>query len=198
MLRPLPVLVGVLAVVVLGAGVSTAVVRSGNETSSPTVSTTTVETTTTTLLPVTSTGPTATVARPTTTRVTTPRATTAPTTRPSTTSAPITSAPTTTRPALTRAAATQGLCADIEASVRLVVGGNTVGGGLRLLRAVNTYGDAADPSVVAPARRMLSAGLNGDLDASAVATQEAATACARLGYPVNLPGPIQCIQAPCP
>jgi len=88
---------------------------------------------------------------------------------------------------LTRAAATKGLCADIDASVRLVAGGNTVGGGLRLLRAVNTYDDAADPAVVAPARRMLAAGLDGNLEAAAVATEAAAAACRRLGFPISLP-----------
>jgi len=99
---------------------------------------------------------------------------------------------------LTRAAATQALCADIQASVRLVADGSTIPRGLRLLRAVNSYGDAADPTVVAPARRMLAAGLNGDLDTSAAATLEAAAACQRLGSPIVLPGQVQCIQAPCP
>jgi len=152
MVRPLPILVGVLAVVVLGTGVSTAVVRAGGETSSPAVTTSTIEPTTTVAV------------RPTTTRPTT-----------------------TSKAPLTRAAATKGLCADIDASVRLVAGGNTIGGGLRLLRAVDTYDDDADPAVVAPARRMLAAGLDGDLGAAAVATEAAAAVCRRLGFPISLP-----------
>lgn len=132
-----------------------------------------------------------TVARVTTTsrRVTTTRP-------PATTALPV--ATTTTRPALTRAAATRGLCSDIEASVRQVVGGNVLGGGLRLVRALNTYGDAADPTVVTPARRMASAGVSGDLETSAVATEEAAAACNRLGFTVTLPGGMQCVTTPCP
>jgi hypothetical protein len=153
----------VLAALVLGTGVSAAVVRSGAEPSSAQATPTTIGTTTTVLTVTTTT------ARPTTTRP------------------PPTSAPTTTRPALTRAAATKALCADIDASVRLVAGGSTIGGGLRLLRAVNTYGDDADPTVVAPARRMLAAGLNGDLEAAAVATEAAASACRRQGFPISIP-----------
>lgn len=163
MLRPLPLVVGVLAALVLGTGVSAALLRSGAETSSAPATPTTIETTTTV-----------------------PAATTT-TVRPTTTRPPPTSAPTTTRPALTRGAATKALCADIDASVRLVAGGNTIGGGLRLLRAVNTYDDDADPTVVAPARRMLAGGLNGDLDAAAVATEAAASACRRLGFPISIP-----------
>ena len=154
--------------------------------------TTVVETTVTTVAPTTA--PPTTAARATSTTRTTVRTTT--TARPATTVATV--AATTTTRALTKAEATQALCREIEASVKLVVGGNTIGGGLRLTRAVNTYGTAADATVVSPAKRMLSAALNGDLDASAAATQEAATACSRLGYPLNLPGPIQCITAPCP
>ena len=192
MIRPLPVVVGVLAALVMGTGVATTVVRSGDESSLP-GPTTTLESTTTVVQPAPTTAPTTTLARATTTRVTSPTPT--PTTaRPVVTVAPTT----TTRAQLTRAAATRGLCSDIEASVRLVVDGNTIGGGLRLVRAVNTYETAADPAVVAPARRMLSAGLNGDLDASAAATLEAAAACRRAGFPVNLPGGVQCVQAPCP
>ncbi|MGI8984891.1 MAG: hypothetical protein ACR2HM_10220 [Acidimicrobiales bacterium] len=158
MVHPLPVVVGILAVVVLGTGISAAVVRAGDETPSPAVTTSTID------LPTTVPAPTTIAARPTTTRPTT-----------------------TTKAPLTRAAATKGLCADIDASVRLVAGGNTIGGGLRLLRAVNTYDDAADPAVVAPARRMLAAGLDGDLERAAVATEEAAAACRRLGFPISLP-----------
>jgi hypothetical protein len=163
MLRPLPLVVGVLASLVLGAGVSAALVRSGGEPSSAPAVPTTIGTTTTVPAATTTT----TTSRPTTTR---PPA-----------------APTTTRPALTRAAATKALCAEIDASVRSVAGGNTIGGGLRLLRAINTYDDAADPTVVAPARRMLAAGLDGDLDAAAVATEAAASACRRLGFPISIP-----------
>lgn len=163
MLRPLPLVVGVLAALVLGTGVSVALVRSGGEGASVPATTTTI-------------GATTTVPAVTTT-----------TSRPTTTRPPPTSAPTTTRPALTRAAATKALCADIDASVRLVAGGNTIGGGLRLLRAVNTYDDDADPTVVAPARRMLAAGLDGDLEAAAVATEAAASACRRLGFPISIP-----------
>jgi hypothetical protein len=162
MLRPLPIVVGVFAALVLGTGVSVALVRSGDETASVPVSITTIGTTTV------------------------PAVTTT-TSRPTTTRPPPTSAPTTTRPALTRAAATKALCADIDASVRLVAGGNTIGGGLRLLRAVNTYDDDADPTVVAPARRMLAAGLDGDLQAAATATEAAASACRRLGFPISIP-----------
>jgi hypothetical protein len=191
MLRRLPVLIALVATLVVGTGIATAVVRSGDDASAPAPPTTTTEAATTTApVPTTAATPT-TVARVTTTtrRVTTTRP-------PATTT--VTVAPATTRPALTRAAATQGLCSDIETAVRQVVGGNTIGGGLRLLRAINTYGDAADPSVVAPARRMASAGVNGDFDASEAATQEAAAACGRLGFPVNLPGPVLCVTTPCP
>ena len=55
-------------------------------------------------------------------------------------------------------------------------------------RLVNpAYADDADPAVVAPARRMLAAGLDGDLDKAAVATEEAAATCRRLGFPMSLP-----------
>ena len=96
---------------------------------------------------------------------------------------------------MTRPEATRVLCEEIGEAIQMVSSGNTLGGGLRLLRAVNTYGDAADPTVTAPARRMLAAGLEGDLEASAVAAQEAASSCARLGYPIRF---IQCVAAPCP
>ncbi len=119
------------------------------------------------------------------------------TTRPPATTT-VTVAPVTTKPALTRTAATNALCREIETAVGQVVAGNTLAGGLRLVRALNTYGDIADPAVVNPARRMASAGVNGDLAASAAATQEASAACQRLGAPVNLPGPVQCVTTPCP
>lgn len=90
------------------------------------------------------------------------------------------------------------MCGDIEVAVRLVAGGNTLGGGLRLTRAVNTYGDVADPTVVAPARRMLSTALAGNLEASADAAVEAQAACGRLGFPITYPQQPQCITDPCP
>jgi len=192
MSRRLIVLLAVVATLVVGTGIATAVVRSGDDTSAPPAITTTIPAPTTTVpAPTTTTPSRTTVAAVTTTtrRVTTTRP-------PATTT--VTVATTTTKPALTRAAATQGLCSEIETSVRQVVDGSTLAGGLRLLRAINTYGDAADPTVVTPARRMASAGVNGDLDASAAATQEAAAACRRLGFPVNLPGGVQCVTAPCP
>ncbi len=195
MLRRLPVLVALVATLVFGTGIATALVRSGDDASAPAPTTTTtstaIEAPTTTVLAPTTAAPRTTVARVTTTtrRVTTTRP-------PATTTLPVTT--TTTRPALTRAAATQALCSDIETAVRQVVGGNVLGGGLRLVRALNTYGDAADPSVVSPARRMASAGVNGDLETSAVATQEAAAACNRLGFTVTLPGGMQCVTTPCP
>ena len=194
MFRRLPVLIAVMATLVVGTGIATAVVRSEDDASAPApATTTTIEAPTTTLPAPSTAAPRTTVARATTTirRVTTTRP-------PATTTVTVTVAPTTTRPALTRAAATQALCSDIETSVRQVVGGNVLGGGLRLVRALNTYGDVADPTVVAPARRMASAGVSGDLEASAAATQEAAGACNRLGFTVNLPGGMQCVTTPCP
>lgn len=192
MVRRIPIAIAVLASLVVGTGIATAVIRSGDDSAAPERETTTTIAPSTTIAAVSATtAPTTTVARATTTtrRVTT--------TRPPATTTP-TVAPATTRPALTRAAATQGLCKEIEAAVRQVVGGNELGGGLRLLRALNTYGDAADPAVVSPARRMASTGVSGDFDASAAATQEAAAACRRLGFPVILPGGVQCVTTPCP
>jgi hypothetical protein len=100
------------------------------------------------------------------------------------------------RPTLSPQEASRLLCREINEAIRIVSAGRTVSGGLRLTRAVNAYGEAADPSVVSPARRMLASGLRGDFEASAAATQEAALACTRLGYPVE--GGVQCVQAPCP
>lgn len=194
MLRRLPVLIALVATLVFGTGIATAVVRSGDDTSAPAaLTTTTVGSPTTTAPPPTTAATPTTVARATTTtrRVTTTRP-------PATTTVTVTVAPTTTRPALTRAAATQGLCSDIETAVRQVAGGNALGGGFRLVRAINTYGDAADPAVVAPARRMASTGVSGDLEASEAATLEAAGACNRLGFTVTLPGGVQCVTTPCP
>jgi hypothetical protein len=191
MLRRLPVLIAAVVTLVVGTGIATAVVRSGGDASAPAATSTTIEAPTTTAAAPTTTAVPTTVARATTTtrRVTTTRP-------PATTT--VTVAPTTTKPALTRAAATRALCSEIETAVGQVVGGNALAGGLRLLRAINTYADAADPAVVAPARRMASAGAKGDLEASAAAAQEADAACQRAGAPVNLPGPVQCITFPCP
>jgi hypothetical protein len=192
MIRPLPIVLGVVAALVVGTGVSLALIGSDDDAAAPapTTTTTTVEVTTTTTAAkaVTTTRPATTVARVTTTRATVPA--------PATTRATVATT-TTTKAPLTKAAATQGLCGDIEAAVRLVVSGSTLAGGLRLVRGINTYGDVADASVVSPARRMASAGLNGDLDAAAVATQEAAAACARLGFPISFPI-VQCVTTPCP
>lgn len=192
MLRRLPVVIAAVTTLVVGTGIATAVLRSGDDASGPPATTTTIA------------APTTTVPAPTTTAVlrTTVAAVTTTTRRVTTTRPPatptVTVAPTTTKPVLTRAEATKALCSEIETSVRQVVGGSTLAGGLRLLRAINTYGEAADPTVVTPARRMASAGVSGDLEASAAATQEAAAACRRLGFPVNLPGEVQCVTAPCP
>ena len=191
MLRRLPVLIAALATLLVGTGIAAAVVRSDGDVSAPAPTATTSEAATTTVpAPTTSTSRTTVVRVTTTTRRVT-------TTRPPATTT-VTVAPTTTKPALTRAGATRALCSEIETAVGQVVGGNALAGGLRLLRAIDTYGDAADPSVVAPARRMASAGARGDLEASAVAAQEADAACQRLGAPVNLPGPVQCVTIPCP
>ena len=191
MVRRLPVVIGIVAALVIGSGIAAAVVRSGGDTAAPASTTvTTVGVSTTTFSASTSALPATTA---TTRRITTTRPPAATTTRPA-----ATVAPTTTRPPLTRAAATQGLCAEIETAVRQVTGGNVLGGGLRLVRAINTYGAAADPAVVTPARLMASAGVNGDLETSAAATQEAAAACSRLGFPITLPGGVQCVTFPCP
>jgi hypothetical protein len=191
MLRRLPFLIAMVATLVVGTGIAAAVLWSGDDASAPpTTTTTTLVATTTTAVATTRVAPRTTVAQVTTTtrRVTT--------TRPPATTA-VTVAPVTTKPVLTRAAATQALCREIETAVRQVVNGSTLAGGLRLLRALSTYGDTADPTVVTPARRMASAGVGGDLEASAAATQEAAAACRRLGFSVNLPGGVLCVTAPC-
>ena len=191
MIHPVPIVLGVVAALIVGTGVSVALIRSGDDEAAPPATTTTtveVTTTTTPAKAVTTIRPATTVSRVTTTRVTAPATTT--------TRATV-AATTTTKAALTKAAATQGLCSDIEAAVRLVVAGSTIPGGLRLVRGINTYGDVADQAVVSPARRMASAGLNGDLNTAAVATQEAAAACARLGFPISFPI-VQCVTTPCP
>jgi hypothetical protein len=192
MIHPVPIVLGVVAALVVGTGVSLALISSGDDDAAPPppTTTTTVEVTTTTTAAkaVTTTRPSTTVARVATTRATVAATTTTKATVATTT---------TTKPPLTRAEATQGLCRDIEAAVRLVVDGRTIPGGLRLVSGINTYGDVADQSVVSPARRMASAGLKGDLNAAAVATQEAAAACARLGFPISFPI-VQCVTTPCP
>jgi len=183
--------------VVLGGSVAAAMVV-GDRSDAPTTPVPTTSAPATTSVPAaSSTSPkvTTTVLRPATTRPA-PR-TTAP--NPTTTLSPTTTtvAPTTTttRPVLTGPEASRALCSELGAAIQIVSDGNTVAGGLRLLRAVNTYGDVADPTVVAPARRILSAGLAGDLETAGVAAREAASSCARLGYPI---GTVQCITAPCP
>ena len=99
--------------------------------------------------------------------------------------------------------ATRALCREIESAGRTVAEGRFVAGGLALSRAVNTYGEKADPTVVGPAKRMLAAGVNGDLDAGAAAVEDAGTACSRLGHPLNIPtgggggGGKQCVTTPC-
>ena len=183
-------MIGRFLFVALGVAVGTACSGDGGDSAAVT-STTVVDTTVTTSAPTTiATTTTAARRAPATTRTTVRTTTTA---RPAATTAP---APSTTRAVLTRAAATQSLCKELETSVRLVSGGNTVGGGLRLSRAIGTYGDAADPSVTAPARRVLSAALAGDIDSSAAAVHEAATACGRLGFPIVVG--VQCVTTPCP
>jgi hypothetical protein len=193
MSRRLTVMLAIVATLVVGTGVATAVVRSGHDASAPPPATTTTIGAPTTTVPA----PTTTVAARTTVAAVTTTTRRVTTTRPPATTV-VTVAPTTTKPALTRAAATQALCTEIETSVRQVADGSTLAGGLRLLRALSSYGDVADPTVVTPARRMASTGVNGDLEASAAATQEAAAACRRLGFPVTLPGGVQCVTAPCP
>lgn len=200
-MSPLPLVVGALITLVLGTGVSAAVVRSDEPAAPVPVTTTTVVAPTTTAVVALPTS--TTVVVPTsTTRVTIPRPTT---TRPPTTAtapvAPTTVAPTTTtttRAPLTRAAATQALCSDIQSSLRLVADGNAVAGGLRLLQSLGTNGNAADPLVVIPARQMVSAGLSGDITAGYLATLQAASACRQLGFPIIVPGGTQCLVGPCP
>ncbi len=134
-----------------------------------------------------------------------PRAT-VPTSAPPTTSPPATTEPPPTiapGPSTTERVlpeeATRVLCGEIGAAARMVSAGDAVAGGLRLQRAVQIYGRFADPTVVSPARLMLSAGLAGDFGAAVAAGQDAASACARLGYPIgSFGGPIQCVAAPCP
>jgi len=123
-----------------------------------------------------------------TTTVTRPPATTISTTRPITT---------TTRP-LSRAEATSRLCTAVAEADERIQRGNFLGGGLRLSGAITANEKAAEPAVVAAARSMLRAGVNGDPEAYVAARPVASAACARAGYPIQLSGPIQCVQAPCP
>ena len=104
---------------------------------------------------------------------------------------------TTTRP-LSRAEATSRLCTAVAAADEQVQRGNFLGGGLRLSGGITANEKAADPAVVAAARSMLRAGVNGDAEAYVAARQVASDACARAGYPIQLSGPIQCVKAPCP
>ncbi len=73
------------------------------------------------------------------------------------------------KPAGSAKEATKALCREIESAGRTVADGRFVAGGLVLSRAVNTYGEKADPTVVGPAKRMLAAGLDGDVDAEGLA-----------------------------
>lgn len=93
--------------------------------------------------------------------------------------------PPTTVASASRADASRSLCRDIDAAIQSVVGGRVVAGGLRLSGAVNRYAETADPAIVAPARRILATALQGDLDASIAAADEANTACTRLGSPIS-------------
>ncbi len=122
-----------------------------------------------------------------TTTVSRPRATT------TTTAQPVT----TTRP-LSRAEATSRLCTAVAAADEQVQRGNFLGGGLRLSGGITANEKAADPAVVAAARSMLRAGVNGDAEAYVAARRVASGACAQAGYPIQLSGPIQCVKAPCP
>lgn len=106
-------------------------------------------------------------------------------------------ATTTTRP-LTRAEATSRLCTGVASADASIQQGKFVQGGLRLSSAIGANEKVADPAVEAGARAMLRAGLNGDAEAYVVSRQTTSSACAQAGYPINLSGPIQCLQGPCP
>lgn len=123
------------------------------------------------------------------TTVTRPRSTTITTARPATTR--------TTRP-LSRAEATSRLCTALEEADERIQRGNFLGGGLRLSGGIAANGKAADPPVVAAARAMLRAGVNGDPEAYVDARPLASAACAQAGYPIQLRGPVQCVTTPCP
>ena len=204
----LPLVIGATVVVALSGGLATAVIadRDGGGAALSALPTSTVPAASPS---TTSGGPATTAATTSTTRpraagpattsvsVTTPPPTTVGTTaRPATT----TTAPrvtTTTRPALSRPEATRALCRELEAAVALVIQGQTLAGGGRLATAIGAYASAADPTVVDPARRMIAAGIQGDIEAGAIATEAAINACERLGYPIDLPI-IVCVTAPCP
>ncbi len=135
----------------------------------------------------------------------TPDAPTAqPTTAPTGAPTPTTIRTTTTRPAttttrpLTRAEATSNLCTSVASADEAIQRGNFVAGGLRLSSAIGRNEKAADAAVLAAARSMLRSGLNGDAEGYVTARSTASTACARAGYPIQLSGPIMCVQAPCP
>ena len=123
-----------------------------------------------------------------TTTVTRPQTTTITTARPATT---------TTRP-LSRGEATSRLCTAVAEADERIQRGNLLGGGLRLSGGISANEKAADPAVVAAARSMLRAGVNGDPEAYVAARPVASAACARAGYPIQLSGPVQCVRAPCP
>ena len=118
-----------------------------------------------------------------------------PQTTTTTTARPVTT--TTTRP-LSRAEATSRLCTAVAAADERIQRGNFLGGGLRLSGGITANEKAADPAVVAAARSMLRAGVNGDPEAYVAARPVVSGACARAGYPIQLSGPIQCVTAPCP
>ena len=161
------------------------------------------ETTTTAVAPgaTVTTSSTVTTPPPSSSSTTTPstlRRTTPPTTaRPLTTTMITGAAPTTTRP-LTPAEATSRLCAGVASADEAIQRGSFVSGGLRLGSAISANEAVADPGAVAAARSMLRAGVKGDPAGYVSAREAASTACTRAGYPINLRGPIQCIQAPCP
>jgi len=103
----------------------------------------------------------------------------------------------TTRP-LSRAEATAKLCAAVAEGDRRVQDGSYVAGALRLGGGISAYEKTADPTVLAATRSMLSSGVRGNVEGYATARTAAAAACARAGSPIQLSGPVQCIQAPCP
>lgn len=134
-------------------------------------------------------GPAATPAQPVATAATTRPPVTTTTTRPVTT--------TTTRP-LTRAEATTRLCKAVEAADAAINEGRLVAGGLKLSSGIGSYEKVADPAVVAAARSMLRAGLNGDAEGYGDAAAAASAACTRAGAPIVLTSGIRCVRGPCP
>lgn len=90
------------------------------------------------------------------------------------------------------------MCTAVAEADERIQAGNLLGGGLRLSGGISANEKAADPAVVAAARSMLRAGVNGDPEAYVDARSVASAACARAGYPIRLSGPVQCVTAPCP